>query len=173
MGELGIIEESVMSQEAVRLYKLQPDLHYGFYMGHDAQNYQYIVHHLNEHKMLFIIQFTAQGKLVGVTKEQIIPSLHKGYNDLIEMTLKKLGLTLGLIEIEKFYLDEYAFGIKDLPEEEEEESLQASSAPEEDGFDDLIKEWMYRGDFILECGSTRGGGVRDFWLDANGLITDS
>ena len=161
-----------MSQEAVRLYKLQPDLHYGFYMGHDAQNYQYIVHHLNEHKMLFIIQFTAQGKLVGVTKEQIIPSLHKGYNDLIEMTLKKLGLTLGLIEIEKFYLDEYAFGIKDLPEEEEE-SLQASSASEEDGFDELIKEWMYRGDFILECGSTRGGGVRDFWLDANGLITDS
>ena len=162
-----------MSQETVRLYKLQPDLHYGFYMGHDAQDFQYIVHHLNEHKTLFIIQFTTQGKLVGVTKEQLMPSLHKGVNDLIEMTLKRLGLTLGMIEIEKFYLDEYAFGIKDLPEEEED-FPQSSSAPDEGtGFHELMEEWMYRGDFILECGATRGGGVRDFWLDANGLITDS
>lgn len=164
-----------MNQETVRLYKLQPDLHYGFYIGHDAQGFQYIVHHLNEHKTLFVIQFTAQGKLLGFTKEQLIPSLHKGVNELIEMTLKRLDLTLGMIEIEKFYLDEYAFGIKDLPEEEEEFLQNPSAfAPEERaGFEELIKDWVYRGDFILECGSTRGGGVRDFWLDANGLITDS
>src|SRR5687768_16932600 len=108
-----------MGQESPRLYKLQPDLHCGFYIGHDANGFQYIIHHLNEHKMLFVIQFSAQGQLLGVSKEQLIPSLHKGFNELIEMTLTRIGLTLGGIEIEKFYLDDYAFGIKDLPEEED------------------------------------------------------
>ena len=164
-----------MSQAARRLYKLQPDLHYGFHVGRDANKFQYIVHHLDEHKTLFVLQFTAQGALVGVTKEQITPSLHKNFSELIEMTLKRIGLTLGMIEIEKFYLDDYAFGIKDMPEEEDEfqqDPLPLASAGKE-GFDELIKDWLHRGDFILECGSTRGGGVRDFWLNAEGFITDS
>jgi|GEM_PF-4286362 len=164
-----------MSKESRRLYKLQPDLHYGFYMGHDADGFQYIIHHLNEHKTLFIIQFASKGKLIRVSKEQITPSIHKGINDLIEMTLTRIGLTVGMIEIEKFYLDDYAFGIKDLPEEEEELLQNPTAFPPEEGagFDELIKDWQHRGDFILECGSTRGGGVRDFWLNADGFITDS
>lgn len=164
-----------MSKESRRLYKLQPDLHYGFYMGHDVDGFQYIIHHLNEHKTLFIIQFASKGKLIGVSKEQITPSIHKGISDLIEMTLTQVGLTVGMIEIEKFYLDDYAFGIKDLPEEEEELLQNPTAFPPEvgAGFDELIKDWQHRGDFILECGSTRGGGVRDFWFNADGFITDS
>jgi len=152
----------------MRTYKLQPEPHYSIYTGHTPNNLQYII--TSESDSLMIVEFSAAGTLQNFIEDKSQSVLHSNaFKKAAQLWIEKLGLTLGTIEVKKFNIEDPKFEIQDLPSDFEEYLLDKSlfSIAEQEDYNRLIQIWQDNQKYVLAFE------VSDFWVDRNGVITDS
>jgi hypothetical protein len=152
--------------EEAKLYKLQPNTHYGFYVGRTKHGLQAIVGYYDN--LLITVLFDAQGNFTSAAKKPFI-SLHSAeYDNLHKQLIDELGLSLQPITVKQFFLEDYDIGIQEMSADFEYFLAHEAeySASKRKDYHEMITDWKNSGDFVFQWNN-------DFWCDKDGYIIAS
>jgi hypothetical protein len=153
----------------VKLYHLQPDLHYGIYTGHIKDGSQIILSHYDD--VLLAVLFNAGGNIFELRQKALskdVRERHLQYRQVLQAWISELELDIHPILIKAFFLENYVIGIKELTWDFDYFLSHESDYSDEEktSYQQMIKDWKDSGEFIFHW-------ANDFWCDREGYIIAS
>jgi hypothetical protein len=150
----------------MKLYVLQPDTHYGIYVGYINEKFQAIVSHYDD--LLIAVLFDVDGNLVEVREKSLADVQLADHERALTNWVDELNLIIRPISIKKFFLSNYKIGIKDLSVGDEYFLSHQTefSKTEQADHHEWIKDWQDSGEFVFWWNN-------DFWCDQEGDIIAS
>lgn len=145
---------------------------YGFFpdgssnvCGQTRNGDQYLLYdHLYVNKVILMLKFSRYGELMEITEKE---RKHDPTHDL-NVIAAELGILEMQITVQKFFLPQYNFGIKDLPDSYEDFPADPSAFDEDEHeeLEERIEDWLIEASFVLELGNGN-----DYWLSIEGYVT--
>jgi hypothetical protein len=147
----------------MKSYTIQPDNHYGIYVGRDKTNRQIFAGTTS--KLLIIVVFDENGDfLEAIEKPHNFGQFAAKTETALLQWLTEIGFSMQAISVKKFFLNQYSIGIQDFPDELEHFQYEPTDDDSTE-YQEYI-DWQARGDFVLWWS-------RDFWCNEDGYITTS
>ena len=153
----------------MKLYHLQPNLHYGIYTGHIKGGSQIILSHYDD--VLLAVLFDAGSDILEIRQKALsndVREWHMKYPQVLQDWISELELDVHPILIKAFFLENYTIGIKELTSDFDYFLSHESDYSDQQKADyrQMIKDWKDSGEFVFHW-------ANDFWCDREGYIIAS